>query len=70
MKDQSKVKPYKVLGPSHPHLIHSPQDAAPNCFTCTMKDKIKFHLHYEGQDIKLIHHRRSEYKHITQDSKE
>jgi hypothetical protein len=24
MKDQSKVKPYKVLGPSHPHLIHSP----------------------------------------------
>jgi hypothetical protein len=22
--DKSKVKPYNLLGPSHPHLIHSP----------------------------------------------
>jgi len=24
MKDQLKVKPYYLLGPSNPHLIHSP----------------------------------------------
>jgi hypothetical protein len=65
MKDQSKVKPYMVLGPSHPHLIHSPYDAAHNCFTTTMKDKVKFYLHHEGQGILLVQHRSSECKHIT-----
>jgi len=66
VKDQSKVKPYKVLGPSHPYLIHSPKDAAPNCFTCTMKDKVKFYLHHEGQGILLIQHISSEYTYIAQ----
>jgi hypothetical protein len=40
VKDKSKVKPYNLLGPSHPHLIHSPYGAAHICFTCTMKDKV------------------------------
>jgi hypothetical protein len=35
-----------------------------------MKDKIKFYLHHEGQDIKLTQHRSSEYKHITRNSEE
>jgi hypothetical protein len=29
-----------------------------------------FYLHHEGQDIKLIQHRKSEYKHITQNLEE
>jgi len=28
-----------------------------------MKDKVKFYLHHVGQDIKLIQHRSSDYKH-------
>jgi hypothetical protein len=33
-------------------------------FTCTMKDKVKFYLYHVGQDVKLIQHISSEYKHI------
>jgi hypothetical protein len=35
-----------------------------------MKDKVKFYLHPEGEGIKLIQHRSSEYKHIAQKTKE
>jgi hypothetical protein len=35
-----------------------------------MKDKIKFYLHYEGQDIKLTQHINNEYKHITRNLEE
>jgi len=33
-----------------------------------MTDKVKFYLHHEGQDIMLIQHKRSEYKHISRNS--
>jgi len=70
MKDQSIVKPYYLIGPSHPHLIHFPLDAAHNCFTYTMKDNMSFYFHHKGQDIKLIQYRSSEYMHITRNLKE
>jgi hypothetical protein len=40
MKGQSKVKPYYLLGPSHPHLIKMQH----LIFTFTMEDKINFLL--------------------------
>jgi hypothetical protein len=61
VKDKSKVKPYTLLGPSHPHMIHSPKDAAHNCLTCTMKDKVNFLLACRGQGILQIQHISSEY---------
>jgi hypothetical protein len=41
------------------------QNEAKILTTCTMKDKVKFYLHHEGQGIKLIQQKRSEYKHIA-----
>jgi hypothetical protein len=63
MKDQQKSN-LILLGPSHPHLIHAPEDAAPNCFTYTMRKKVKFYLHHEGQG--LFQHISNEYYHIEQ----
>jgi hypothetical protein len=35
-----------------------------------MKDMVKFYLHHEGQGIKLIQHRSSEYRHIAHRTEE
>jgi hypothetical protein len=61
VKDKSKVKPYNLLGPSHPHLIHSSKCGAHNLFYLYHEGHGKFLLARRGQGIMQIQHISSEY---------